>query len=167
MTAELTTGPSHGSVTLNADGGFTYTPAANYFGTDEFWYRGYDGQSYSAATRVALTINPVNDAPTAAGLPPVSVAEDASATALTLTDHFADVEDGAAGLDLRGCRQQQPGPVSLGLGVRRGANADLRRERDGSATLTVRATDSGGLSVDGPCGDGDPGQRRRPAAFRH
>ena len=28
--------PAHGTVTVNADGTFAYTPAANYFGTDSF-----------------------------------------------------------------------------------------------------------------------------------
>src|SRR5438105_6078674 len=32
------TDPSHGSVTVNADGTFTYTPAANYHGADSFTY---------------------------------------------------------------------------------------------------------------------------------
>ena len=30
LTAVLVTGPSHGTLTLNANGSFTYTPAANY-----------------------------------------------------------------------------------------------------------------------------------------
>ena len=30
--------PAHGSVTMNADGSFTYTPDHDYFGTDEFSY---------------------------------------------------------------------------------------------------------------------------------
>ncbi|MCX6035756.1 MAG: Ig-like domain-containing protein, partial [Chloroflexi bacterium] len=34
LTATLDTGPAHGSVTLGADGAFTYTPAANYNGSD-------------------------------------------------------------------------------------------------------------------------------------
>ena len=36
-------GPSHGSVTLNANGSFTYTPAADYSGVDSFTYRAYNG----------------------------------------------------------------------------------------------------------------------------
>ena len=32
------TNPSHGSVTLNANGGFAYTPTASYAGADSFTY---------------------------------------------------------------------------------------------------------------------------------
>ena len=32
LTAVLVTGPGHGTLTLNANGSFTYTPAANYNG---------------------------------------------------------------------------------------------------------------------------------------
>jgi hypothetical protein len=35
--------PLHGSAVLNADGTVTYTPDANYFGTDSFTYRVSDG----------------------------------------------------------------------------------------------------------------------------
>ena len=34
MSALLVAGPSHGALTLNVDGSFTYTPAANYHGGD-------------------------------------------------------------------------------------------------------------------------------------
>ena len=50
---------------LNADGGFTYTPPANYYGQDEFWYRAFDGARYGDPTRVVVTVNSVNDAPIA------------------------------------------------------------------------------------------------------
>src|SRR5262245_27241484 len=36
LTAVLVSGPSHGTLTLNADGSFTYTPSADYNGTDTF-----------------------------------------------------------------------------------------------------------------------------------
>ena len=39
LTAVLVTGPSHGSLTLNANGSFSYTPAANFAGADGFSYR--------------------------------------------------------------------------------------------------------------------------------
>ena len=47
LTAVLVTGPSHGTLTLNANGSFTYTPAANYNGTDTFTYRANDGTADS------------------------------------------------------------------------------------------------------------------------
>ena len=39
----LVTGPAHGTLTLNADGSFTYTPTAGYTGTDSFTYKANDG----------------------------------------------------------------------------------------------------------------------------
>jgi DNA/RNA endonuclease G (NUC1) len=42
-----------------------YTPAANYNGSDSFTYTVSDGQGGTASATVAVTINPVNDAPTA------------------------------------------------------------------------------------------------------
>ena len=43
LTAALVADPAHGTLTLNADGSFTYTPTANYNGPDTFTYRATDG----------------------------------------------------------------------------------------------------------------------------
>ena len=51
---------------LNANGTVTYTPAANYNGTDAFTYTIADGHGGTATASVALTITADNDAPTAA-----------------------------------------------------------------------------------------------------
>ena len=51
LTAVLVTGPAHGTLTLNADGSFLYTPAANYHGTDSFTYRANDGTLSSSDRR--------------------------------------------------------------------------------------------------------------------
>ena len=67
LTAVLVTGPSHGSLTLNANGSFSYTPAANYAGADSFSYRASDGTLTSNVATVTLTVTAVNDAPVAAG----------------------------------------------------------------------------------------------------
>ena len=55
MTASLATGPAHGTVTLNANGGLTYTPQAGYQGADSFTYRADNGQSSNVAT-VRITV---------------------------------------------------------------------------------------------------------------
>ena len=75
FTADLVTGPSHGMLTLNADGSFTYTPEVNYYGPDSFTYRAFDGTVYTNIATVTLTVNPVNDAP-AAGADGYGAAED-------------------------------------------------------------------------------------------
>src|SRR5205823_7485874 len=42
LTAAKTVDPGHGSVTLSADGGFTYTPNTGFTGVDMFKYRAND-----------------------------------------------------------------------------------------------------------------------------
>lgn len=59
------TSPQHGTLVLEADGSFTYTPDANFFGTDSFQYRTRDELEYSNWATVTITVNPVNDAPVA------------------------------------------------------------------------------------------------------
>ena len=65
LSAILVSGPAHGSLALNADGSFTYTPTADYNGPDSFSYTANDGSADSNIATVHITINPVNDAPVA------------------------------------------------------------------------------------------------------
>ncbi len=65
LTAKLVTGPAHGSLMLHANGTFSYTPAANYHGTDTFTYVANDGQANSNVATVTLVVTPVNDPPLA------------------------------------------------------------------------------------------------------
>jgi VCBS repeat-containing protein len=66
LTAIMATSTTHGSLALNANGGFTYTPVSNYFGADSFTYRANDGVTDSAIATVTLTITNINRAPVAA-----------------------------------------------------------------------------------------------------
>lgn len=66
LTASLVSGPANGTVTLNSDGSFTYDPDPDYNGSDSFVYAAEDGNGGSSEATVSLTVNPVNDAPTAA-----------------------------------------------------------------------------------------------------
>ena len=52
-------------LTLNANGTFTYTPAANYNGSDTFTYHANDGTGNSNIATVTITVNAINDAPVA------------------------------------------------------------------------------------------------------
>jgi len=65
LTAVLVTNVTSGTLTLNTDGTFTYTPNANFFGEDFFEYKANDGALNSNVVKVTLTVNNVNDAPIA------------------------------------------------------------------------------------------------------
>src|SRR5258707_300561 len=60
--------PAHGTLSLNSDGSFTYTPALNFNGPDSFTYKANDGQADSpSAATVSITVTPVNDPPGTSG----------------------------------------------------------------------------------------------------
>jgi thermitase len=65
LTAFKVSSPAHGTLILNADGGFTYTPVLNYDGSDSFTYQASDGKSYSNTANVTISVVAVNDAPVA------------------------------------------------------------------------------------------------------
>ncbi|MEM2935418.1 MAG: Ig-like domain-containing protein, partial [Candidatus Thermoplasmatota archaeon] len=65
LTAILLNNPSNGSLTLNSNGSFVYTPSLNYYGSDSFTYKANDGISDSNIATVYITINPTNDEPIA------------------------------------------------------------------------------------------------------
>ncbi|NEU06730.1 tandem-95 repeat protein, partial [Flavihumibacter sp. R14] len=65
ITAIKVTDPANGTLVFNADGSFTYTPNANFNGTDSFTYKVSDGSLESNIATVTITVTPVNDAPVA------------------------------------------------------------------------------------------------------
>ncbi|OGO23305.1 MAG: hypothetical protein A2144_12865 [Chloroflexi bacterium RBG_16_50_9] len=56
LTAVLVSGVSQGSLTLNSNGSFTYTPTAGYAGSDSFTYKANDGKADSNTATVTITI---------------------------------------------------------------------------------------------------------------
>ena len=71
-----------GSVTISANGDFTYTPASNFNGTDSFTYSVNDGFGGSDTGTVTISLSAVNDAPSVTNNG-ASLDEN---TTLTLTD---------------------------------------------------------------------------------
>jgi uncharacterized repeat protein (TIGR01451 family) len=64
LTVTVDSDVNHGTLNLNPNGSFTYTPSFNFNGNDFFSYILSDGVLTDTAT-VSLTITPVNDAPIA------------------------------------------------------------------------------------------------------
>ena len=64
LTAVMVTEPDNGTLVLNADGSFIYTPEADFNGTDSFAYKANDGLADSNIATVTITVTSVLDAPT-------------------------------------------------------------------------------------------------------
>jgi len=140
LTVALVTGPAHGTLTLNANGSFTYTPAANYFGPDSFIYRASDGTNLSQNTNVLLTVSSVPDAPVAtANAYPVN--EDATLTVA------------AAGV-LANDTDADPGTTLTAVLVSGPSHGVLTLNADGSFTYTPTANYAGADSFTYRANDG-------------
>ncbi len=91
LTYSLVTQPAHGSATLSGSRTVLYAPSSNYNGADSFTFKvtGSSSGASSPAT-VSITVNAVNDPPTASGTS-VSTNEDTSID-VNLAAYVADID---------------------------------------------------------------------------
>ena len=154
LTAVLVSGVSDGSLTLNANGSFTYTPSANFNGSDSFSYRPKDAMVNSAsAATVTITVNSVNDVPsfTKGGNQTVneeagaqSVASWATAISAGPSNESSQTVDFIVSNDNNGLFSVQPAVSATGtLTYTPAANAN------GSTTVSVQIHDNGGTANSG------------------
>nr|WP_264010167.1 cadherin-like domain-containing protein [Mycolicibacterium flavescens] len=137
LTVELVDGPANGTLTLNPDGTFTYTPNANFNGTDSFTYTVNDGTVTSEIATITIEINEVNDPPIATN-DSYSVGEDGQLTGNVL-DNDTDVD-------------RDPVTATLVSGP---ANGTLTLNPDGSFTYTPNANFTGTDSFTYRTSDGE------------
>jgi VCBS repeat-containing protein len=142
LTASLVSGPAHGTLTLNANGSFVYTPWTGFNGSDSFVYRAYDGKAYSANSTVSITVKYV-----AAPAAPKSLTATAiSASQIKLT--WADKSTNETGFII----QRKTGTSGTWATVATiAANTTAYQDTGLSAGTAyyyrVRATNSGGNSA--------------------
>jgi hypothetical protein len=72
LVATLYSEPAHGTVVLNPDGSFAYTPFTGYIGADSFQYQASDGAMPSNNATVQITVNDTQ-VPTVNWVSPVGV----------------------------------------------------------------------------------------------
>ncbi|NWF71076.1 MAG: tandem-95 repeat protein, partial [Chloroflexi bacterium] len=139
LTAELVLGPVNGTLMLNPDGSFTYTPNANFNGSDTFTYRASDGNLYSNDPLVTITITAANDSPTADN-DSYTVAEDMllSVTAPGVLGNDSDLD----------------GDTLTAVLVSTTSNGTLALNADGSFTYTPNTNYCGGDSFSYKANDG-------------
>ncbi|MGH9909800.1 MAG: tandem-95 repeat protein [Nitrososphaerales archaeon] len=65
LTTPLVANVMHGTLSLSSNGGFSYTPTANFNGVDSFTYNANDGSVNSNTATVDIKINSINDTPVA------------------------------------------------------------------------------------------------------
>ncbi|MFN0217174.1 MAG: tandem-95 repeat protein, partial [Hyphomicrobium sp.] len=87
-------GPTHGTLVLNSDGTFSYTPDLDYTGSDSFTYQLIDGDGGVSTATVSLTIYPENDDPFYSVPGAQSVAEDQPLTFSAANGNAITVDDG-------------------------------------------------------------------------
>jgi len=138
----VSTQPAHGGVVI-VDGGFTYSPSANFFGEDTFAYVISDQQGATSAPGVVtVTVLPVND-------PPVAAADSAS----TFEDKPVDIKvldndsDPDSAIDVASVRVDKP-PANGSAIVRSNGAVTYTPKKDffGSDTFNYSVRDVEGLT---------------------
>ena len=86
LTTQIQQNVTHGTLSPESDGSFTYVPDENYHGDDSFTYKAFDGAELSNEATVNLTITSVNDPPTAFTL-------EAPSNEMETTIDYANLED--------------------------------------------------------------------------
>ncbi|MCC7305077.1 MAG: tandem-95 repeat protein [Alphaproteobacteria bacterium] len=136
---------AHGSVVLAADGSFTYTPVADYHGTDSFTYTLLDGQGGSDTGLVNIVIAAVNDAPVAMDDDAIGDEDDViSGSVLANNGHGADSDSDG-------------GTLSVVAGTFATAHGSITMLANGNFTYTAAAEYHGTDSFDYTLLDGQGG----------
>jgi hypothetical protein len=141
LTAMLVSHASHGTVTVNPDGSFSYTPRANFIGIDTFTYRVFDGTAVSNTATALLNV---------ADIPPMATDESFSYPAFqSLIDPAPGVLAGASdvnGNPLSAVLVSGPGNGILTLHTNGSFVYTPDRGFSGTDTFTFRAFDGTTLS---------------------
>ncbi|MBU0653550.1 MAG: cadherin domain-containing protein [Gammaproteobacteria bacterium] len=85
------TDPTNGSVVINPNGSYIYTPDQDFHGTDSFEYEVSDGNGGTDTATVTITVTPVNDNPVAVN-DSATTAEDVVLHGSTILVNDSDVD---------------------------------------------------------------------------
>ncbi len=132
---------AHGTTAM-ADGGVSYAPDRDWSGTDRFRYTIADADGLESTATVTITVLPINDAPEAVGtIPDQAVEEGGNPITLELLPYFLDVEG-----DALICEAASSDETAVTATVS-GTTLTLTAGASGTATVSVTASDAGGLTA--------------------
>ena len=111
LTASVETGPSSGTLSLEADGALTYAPDAGFTGTDSFTYEAGDGNGGTDLASVAIAVAPSSGQEPAVSVP-LTIAPNAGGADAGAGDTLTLGIDPAAtpGIDAAFGETEQPPP---------------------------------------------------------
>ena len=142
LEVESVSAPEHGTTRIAANGGVAYAPERDYHGADRFTYVASDGAGETATGTVTVTVVAANDAPAAVGTIPDQVVEEGGgAAAVDVTPYFGDVDGDV--LTFRAVSSD----AAVAAVTLAGASLTVTPVAAGEATVTVTATDPGGLAA--------------------
>ena len=137
----------NGVVTINPDGTVTYTPNANFNGTDTITYTISDGQGGFSTSTVTVTVNAVNDAPTATPIAP-QVDNDNDAVNVPVAGNFSDLDGNTLNFTATGLPAGLSiSPTGVITGTIDPAASQGGPNADGIYSVTVTASDGNGGTV--------------------
>ncbi len=146
LTAIKVTDPSHGNVTLNSNGSFTYTPTALYVGPDSFTYKANDGTADSNTATVSISVDDTNLAPTDISLTNSSVAENSAINTVVGALSTTDPDPGNTFTYILVDNAGYPDNTSFNIdGSNLRTSAIFNYETKASYTIKVRTTDQDAL----------------------
>ncbi len=148
-TIQLGTLPQFGSVVLQANGTFEYTPNANFAGEDFFTFRTVRGSESSADATVFVTIDAANDAPINLELSSSTVFENVSVGTVvaTLSVQDADNDEVHRYVLMEGDREVLSGPLAV-VGNELRFQISPNFETQSQYPITIRAIDRAGAYID-------------------
>ncbi|MHC4674672.1 MAG: tandem-95 repeat protein [Planctomycetota bacterium] len=151
LIASLVSDVSNGTLQLDADGSFQYTPDADFNGQDNFTYQVSDGQGGTDTGTVAITVQPANDAPAA------------------IADNYNVTEDGSLSVDadsgvLANDTDLEGDDLSASL-VSDVSNGTLQLDADGSFQYTPEADFNGQDNFTYQVSDGQGGTQTGTVAI--
>ena len=132
-----------GTVAVAANGTtVSYVPDPNYHGPDRFTYVVADPDGLADTASVEVTVTPVNDGPTAVGVVPDQLLDEgADGVTLDLTPFFTDIDGDPLAFSA------ETSNADVVTAAVSGAALVLLPVAYGDATVTVTATDPGGLTA--------------------
>jgi len=161
LTALWDSGPSNGTLVLNADGSFTYTPSAGFAGVDTFTYSATDGLTSSVPAVVSISVS--NQPPLAVNYffgvqpnqtltvpTPGVLLNDSDAYSLTMTAQLdRGASNGVVALNANGSFTYTPssgyvGPDSFTYSVSDGVTSSV----PATVSLLVHATNAAPVALD-------------------